>query len=57
MAQGKKLEAKAQYLNAFKAMDERTDYRRLVLVKLNTLGVDPLADSVVPTAEKSTASK
>ena len=43
LAQGKKPEAKEQYLKAFKAFDERSDYRRLVLVKLNTLGVDPLA--------------
>lgn len=57
MAQGNKPEAKAQYLKAFKAMDARTDYRRLVLVKLNTLGVDPLADGVAPPAEKGTASK
>jgi predicted negative regulator of RcsB-dependent stress response len=57
MAQGKKPEAKEQYLKSFKAMDERTDYRRLVLVKLNTLGVDPLADVVVTTAEKATVSK
>ena len=43
LAQGKKPEAKEQYLKAFKAFDEHSDYRRLVLVKLNTLGVDPLA--------------
>jgi predicted negative regulator of RcsB-dependent stress response len=59
MAQGKKPEAKEQYLKAFKAFDERTDYRRLVLVKLNTLGVDPLADAApkAVAAEKDTASK
>ena len=43
LAQAKKAEAKEQYLKAFHAFDERTDYRRLVLVKLNSLGVDPLA--------------
>ena len=42
LAQGKKPEAKEQYLKAFKLFDESTDYRRLVLVKLNTLGVDPM---------------
>jgi predicted negative regulator of RcsB-dependent stress response len=57
LAQGKKAEAKEQYLKAFKAFDDRTDYRRLVLVKLNTLGVDPLADAVTPTAGKGAASK
>lgn len=41
MAQGKKSEAKTEYQKAFKALDERTEYRRLVEVKLNALGVDP----------------
>jgi len=40
-AQGKKAEAKAEYTKAFKTLDERTDYRRLVEVKLSALGVDP----------------
>jgi predicted negative regulator of RcsB-dependent stress response len=42
---GKKAEAKAEYQKAFKAFDEQSEYRRLVVVKLNALGVDPLADS------------
>lgn len=41
LAQGKRLEAKAEYQKAFKALDERAEYRRLVLVKLNALGVNP----------------
>jgi predicted negative regulator of RcsB-dependent stress response len=41
MAQGKKPEAKVEYEKAYKAFDERTEYRRLVEVKLNSLGVDP----------------
>jgi len=45
LAQGKAAEAKAQYLKAFKALDPRTEYRRLVVVKLNSLGVDPLAEA------------
>ncbi len=40
-AQGKKAEARAEYSKAFKSMDERTEYRRLVEVKLSALGVDP----------------
>lgn len=40
LAQGKKPEAKAEYQKAFQAFDERTEYRRLVSVKLNALGVD-----------------
>jgi predicted negative regulator of RcsB-dependent stress response len=59
MAQGKKIEAKEQYLKAYKAFDERNDYRRLVLFKLNTLGVDPMADGAtkIVAAEKGAASK
>jgi predicted negative regulator of RcsB-dependent stress response len=59
LAQGKKPEAKEQFLKAFKAFDERTDYRRLVLVKLNSLGVDPLDEAVTKSAgsDKGVASK
>ena len=39
--QGKKAEAKAQYLKAWAGLDERSDYRKLVEVKLAALGVDP----------------
>ena len=42
LAQGKKNEAKAEYQTAYKALDERAEYRRLVEVKLNALGVDPV---------------
>jgi predicted negative regulator of RcsB-dependent stress response len=41
MAQGKKPEAKAEYEKAYMAFGERDEYRRLVEVKLNALGVDP----------------
>lgn len=41
LAQGKKAEARAEYEKAYKELDERTEYRRLVEVKLNALGVDP----------------
>jgi predicted negative regulator of RcsB-dependent stress response len=57
MAQGKKPEAKEQYLKAFLAFDDRTDYRRLVLVKLNSLGVDPLADAAAKPADAAVVSK
>ena len=43
LLQGKKLEAKAEYEKAYKGLDERAEYRRLVEVKLNALGVDPVA--------------
>lgn len=39
--QGKKAEARAEYERAYKAFDERSDYRRLIEVKLGALGVDP----------------
>ena len=39
--QSKTSEAKAQYEKAYKALDERNEYRRLVEIKLNALGVDP----------------
>ena len=42
-AQGKKVEAKAEYQAAYKGFDERSEYRRLVEVKLNALGADPVA--------------
>jgi predicted negative regulator of RcsB-dependent stress response len=59
LAQGKKAEAKEQFFKAFKAFDERTDYRRLVLVKLNSLGVDPLDEGATKSAgsDKGVASK
>ena len=41
--QGKKAEAKAEYIKAYKGFDERSEYRRLVEVKLSALGVDPQA--------------
>ncbi|NDP37782.1 MAG: tetratricopeptide repeat protein [Rhodoferax sp.] len=45
LLQGKKQEAIAEYEKAFKSFDQRTEYRRLVEVKLNSLGVDPFAGS------------
>jgi predicted negative regulator of RcsB-dependent stress response len=50
--QGKKTEAKAEYEKAYKAFDEGADYRRLVEMKLNALGVDPqqLAAAAAPAA-------
>lgn len=39
--QGKKAEARDEYTKAFRALDERAEYRRLLEVKLTALGVDP----------------
>jgi predicted negative regulator of RcsB-dependent stress response len=55
VAQGKKPEAKAEYEKAFKSLDERAEYRRLVEVKLNALGVDPSAALAAPAAASSAA--
>jgi predicted negative regulator of RcsB-dependent stress response len=38
--QGKRAEAKAEYLKAWKGLGEESEYRRLVEVKLTALGVD-----------------
>ncbi len=53
LAQGKKPEAKAEYEKAFKTLDERAEYRRLVEVKLNALGVDPSSTLASPAAAAS----
>ena len=47
-AQGKKAEAKAEYEKAYKGLDERAEYRRLVEIKLNALGVDPVIGQAKP---------
>lgn len=39
--QDKKAEAKAEYEKAWKGLEERSDYRKLVEVKLGAMGVDP----------------
>ncbi len=41
--QHKPAEAKAAYLQAFSAMDADSEYRRLIKIKLNALGVEPPA--------------
>jgi predicted negative regulator of RcsB-dependent stress response len=70
LAQGKKDEAKAAFEKAHKGLDERTEYRRLVEVKLNALGVDmtkkdaaaaesaaPVTPAVAPVAAPASAAK
>lgn len=41
LLQGKRDEARASFASAYAALDEGSEYRRLVEVKLNSLGVDP----------------
>jgi predicted negative regulator of RcsB-dependent stress response len=62
LAQGKKDDAKAAYQTAYAAFEERSEYRRLVEVKLTSLGVDvstlnPAAKMAAdkPMAESTTA--
>jgi hypothetical protein len=44
--QGKPAEAKAEYVKAYKGFDDKSGYRRLVEVKLNALGGDPVTNPV-----------
>jgi len=53
VAQGKKSEARVEYERAYKGLDERAEYRRLVEVKLNALGVDPAAGQGKPSIPAS----
>jgi predicted negative regulator of RcsB-dependent stress response len=55
LAQGKKTEAKAQYQSAYKGLDERSDYRRIIEIKLNALGVDPVVKTAAPAASSKEA--
>jgi predicted negative regulator of RcsB-dependent stress response len=50
LLQNKKAEAKAEYEKAYQSFDERSDYRRLVEVKLNALGADPRTRAAVDPA-------
>lgn len=51
--EGKKAEAKAEYLKAFKGLDERSEIRRMVEVKLTALGVDTRAVAPAPASAAS----
>ncbi len=42
---GQSAEAKSSYLKAYKALGATDEYRRLVAVKLNAMGVDPSTES------------
>jgi predicted negative regulator of RcsB-dependent stress response len=55
--QGKKAEAKAEYLKAYKGLEERSEYRRIVEVKLAALGVDTRDSAPVPAQAASGAAK
>ena len=53
--QGKPLLARAEYERAYKVLDERVEYRRLVEVKLNALGVNPRAGEALASAVAAAA--
>ncbi len=55
--QDKPAEAKAEYVKAYKGFDEKSGYRRLVEVKLNALGGDPVTTVVTDIAAKDTAAE
>ncbi len=41
LLQGKRAQAREEFSRAYKGLEDRSEYRRLVEVKLNSLGVDP----------------
>jgi predicted negative regulator of RcsB-dependent stress response len=47
LIQEQKSKAIAAYKDAYKLIDDRIEYRRLVEVKLNSLGVSPVADGTL----------
>lgn len=51
LAQGKRAEARAEYERSYRAFDDRAEYRRLVEVKLNAMGVDPTATAATTATE------
>jgi predicted negative regulator of RcsB-dependent stress response len=57
--QAKRTEAVAQYKKAFQGLDDRVEYRRLVEVKLNALGIDSavMLAAQVPGADNKAAEK
>jgi predicted negative regulator of RcsB-dependent stress response len=52
--QGKKSEARIEYQKAYQAFETESEYRRLVGIKLNALGVDPGLFDKPSTAKEST---
>ena len=55
--QGKKAEAKSEYLKAFKAMDAQSEMRKLIEVKLTALGVDTRELAPTPATPASGVAK
>jgi predicted negative regulator of RcsB-dependent stress response len=55
--QNKLAEAKLEYVKAYKALDERLGYRRLVEVKINALGGDPTTTTIPPNIKAEVVTK
>ena len=55
MAQGKKDEARKAFDAAYKAMDEKLEYRRLIDAKLTALGAAPVAAAASAAAASGAA--
>ena len=55
LAQGKKDEARTAYQQAYKTMDEKVEYRRLLDAKLTALGASPTAASAAAAASTPAA--
>jgi predicted negative regulator of RcsB-dependent stress response len=49
--QGKNAEAAAEYSSAYAAFGENVEYRRLVEVKLNALGIKPVVQAAASVTE------
>lgn len=55
LLQRKKSEAIAEYEKAFNTFDEQTQYRRLVEIKMNSLGVEPKGNGAAAAAASKNA--
>lgn len=55
--QSKPAEAKLEYVKAYKALDERAGYRRLIEVKINALGGDPVTTAATADVKPEAGAK
>ena len=55
--QNKMADAKLEYAKAYKALDERAGYRRLIEVKINALGGDPVTTAATADAQQEAGAK
>ena len=55
--QNKPTEAKLEYVKAYKGLDDRAGYRRLVEVKINALGGDPVTVATIADVKSAAGAK